>query len=60
MLITSGVKWLTTEDMKMITEISIGNTFLHLRRPVEERVVHALGKAWHVEVNKLDIRLSAL
>ena len=26
---------------------------LPIRRPVEERVVHALGKAWHVEVNKV-------
>ena len=25
--------------------------FCYCRRPVEERVVHALGKAWHVEVN---------
>ena len=24
--------------------------FLDIRRPVEDRVVHALGKAWHVEV----------
>ena len=23
---------------------------LFYRRPIEERVVHALGKAWHVEV----------
>lgn len=23
---------------------------IHCRRPIEERVVHALGKAWHVEV----------
>ena len=24
---------------------------LGFRRPIEERVVHALGKAWHVEVS---------
>lgn len=26
---------------------------LDIRRPVEDRVVHALGKAWHVEVMHL-------
>lgn len=25
----------------------------YVRRPVEDRVVHALGKAWHVEVMHL-------
>ena len=27
------------------------------RRPIEERVVHALGKTWHVEVNDAFINL---
>jgi len=26
-------------------------TAMLCRRPIEERVVHALGKAWHVEVS---------
>jgi len=26
-------------------------TVVCCRRPIEERVVHALGKAWHVEVS---------
>lgn len=36
------------------------NLILPASRPIEERIVHALGKAWHVEVNNIDYKYNML
>lgn len=37
-------------NFKVIGRSCLIPVSIHCRRPIEERVVHALGKAWHVEV----------